>query len=116
MTPERITEPGLTLSWFAYFGAVPCVASKTACPVSVVDVAARRDADAADLRRQRVGQVVAVQVQGRDHVELVGARQALLEHDVGDRVLHQDLPRRRLRRRSRPTRSARPWYSFLTSS
>ena len=34
MTPERITEPGFTLSRLAYFGAVPCVASKTACPVT----------------------------------------------------------------------------------
>src|SRR4026209_1673964 len=33
ISPERITEPGFTLSRFAYFGAVPCVASKTAWPV-----------------------------------------------------------------------------------
>src|SRR6476659_1597960 len=33
ISPERITEPGLTLSRFASFGAVPCVASKTAWPV-----------------------------------------------------------------------------------
>src|SRR5438876_1153955 len=31
--PERMTEPGLTLSWPAYLGAVPWVASKTAWPV-----------------------------------------------------------------------------------
>ena len=37
----------------------------------VVDVAAGRDADAADLRRQRVGQVVAVQVQRGDDVEVL---------------------------------------------
>jgi hypothetical protein len=37
----------------------------------VVDVAARRDADAADLRRERVGEVVAVEVQRGDHVELL---------------------------------------------
>src|SRR5580704_11402388 len=34
----------------------------------VVDVGARRDAQAADLRRQRVGKVIAVKVHGRDHV------------------------------------------------
>ena len=56
----------------------------------VVDVAAGRDADAADLRRERVGQVVAVQVQRRDDVELVGPRQHLLERDVGDRVLDDE--------------------------
>ena len=34
ISPERITEPGFTLSWPAYFGAVPWVASKSAWPVS----------------------------------------------------------------------------------
>src|SRR5262249_21595257 len=33
ISPERITEPGFTLSRFAYVGAVPWVASKTAWPV-----------------------------------------------------------------------------------
>ena len=37
----------------------------------VVDVAAGRDADAADLRGERVGEVVAVEVQRRDDVELL---------------------------------------------
>ena len=60
ITPERITEPGFTLSWPAYFGAVPWVASKTAGRVA--DVRARRDAEAADLRRAGVGEIVAVQV------------------------------------------------------
>jgi hypothetical protein len=39
----------------------------------VVDVAAGGDADAADLRRERVGEVVAVEVQRRDDVEVRGA-------------------------------------------
>jgi hypothetical protein len=34
ISPDRITEPGLTLSWLAYFGAVPWVASKIAWPVT----------------------------------------------------------------------------------
>src|SRR5688572_17936000 len=34
ISPERMTEPGLTLSRFAYFGAVPWVASNTAWPVT----------------------------------------------------------------------------------
>ena len=33
IAPERITDPGLTLSLPAYFGAVPWVASKIAWPV-----------------------------------------------------------------------------------
>src|SRR5690606_9511267 len=58
----------------------------------VVDVAARGDADAAHLRGQGVGQVVAVEVEGGDDVELVGPGEDLLERDVGDRVLDHDLP------------------------
>jgi hypothetical protein len=57
----------------------------------VVDVAARGDADAADLRRERVGEVVAVEVQRGDHVELLRAGEHLLERDVGDGVLDQEL-------------------------
>src|ERR1017187_8666759 len=34
ISPDRMTEPGLTLSRFVYFGAVPCVASKMAWPVT----------------------------------------------------------------------------------
>ena len=37
----------------------------------VVDVAAGRDADAADLRGERIGEVVAVEVQRGDDVELL---------------------------------------------
>src|SRR5262249_8994072 len=33
ISPDSTTEPGFTLSRFAYFGAVPWVASNTACPV-----------------------------------------------------------------------------------
>ena len=44
----------------------------------VIHVAARRDADAAHLRSKRIGEVITVEVHGRDHVEFVGARQDLL--------------------------------------
>ena len=57
----------------------------------VVDIAAGSDPDAPDLRRQRIGQVVPVQVRGRDDVELVGPGEDLLEGYVRYRVLHQDL-------------------------
>src|SRR5207248_73462 len=56
----------------------------------VVDVATGGDADAADLRRQRVAEVVAVEVEGGDHVEILGAGEDLLEGDVGDRVLNDE--------------------------
>jgi hypothetical protein len=57
----------------------------------VVDVAARGDADAADLRGQRVGEVVAVEVQRGDHVVLGRTQQHLLQEGVGDGVLDDDV-------------------------
>ena len=57
----------------------------------VVDVAAGRDPDSADLRGERVRQVVAVQVGGRDDIEVFGPGQHLLQRDVGDAVLYEDL-------------------------
>ena len=61
----------------------------------VVDVSARRDPDATHLRRERIRQVVAVQVGRGDDVELLRSREHLLERDVRDRVLDQG-PRPRL--------------------
>ena len=61
ISAERISEPGLTLSWPAYFGAVPWVPEHGH---RIGQVGAGRDADAADLGRQGVGEIVAVQVQG----------------------------------------------------
>src|SRR2546427_7922158 len=49
-----------------------------------------RDADAAHLRRQGVGQVVAVQVGRGDDVELLRSREHLLQRDVRDGVLDHD--------------------------
>ena len=57
----------------------------------VVDVAARGDADPADLGGQRVGEVVAVEVGGGDDVEVLGPGEHLLQGDVGDVVLHEQL-------------------------
>ena len=56
----------------------------------VVDVAAGRNADAAHLRRQCIGEVVAVQVHRRYHVKLARARDGLLKDDVGDHILDDD--------------------------
>jgi hypothetical protein len=79
------------LSWPAYLGAVPWVGLEDAVAGDVVGVAAGGDADAADLGRQGVRQVVAVEVHRGDDVELGRPGQHLLEGDVGDGVLHQDL-------------------------
>ncbi len=91
ISPDRITEPGLTLSWPAYFGRGAVGGLEDGVAGDVVDVAAGRDADAADLRRQGVGEVVAVEVQGGDHLELGRAREHLLQGDVGDGVLDEHL-------------------------
>jgi len=56
----------------------------------VVDVAAGGDADAADLRGQRVAEVIAIQIERGDDVELGGARQHLLQGDVGNGVFDDD--------------------------
>src|ERR1700693_2543788 len=74
ISPERMTEPGLTLSCPTYLGAVPRVASTSAC-----------------VKNENARQIAA-----RDDVDLVWAGQNLLEECVGDGVLDEDLPRRRL--------------------
>src|SRR5436305_194237 len=59
-------------------------------------VAAGCHAEAAHLRRQGVGEIVAVQVGGGQDVVLLRAQQHLLEGRVGDAVLDDDLPLGRL--------------------
>ena len=85
-----MTEPGIDLVLVGVLRRGAVRRFEDGVAGDVVDVAARRDADAADLRRQRVGQVVAVQVRRRDDVELVRPRQHLLERDVGDGILDDD--------------------------
>src|SRR5687768_9274734 len=58
----------------------------------VVDVGSRRDADAAYLSSQRVGDVVSVQVHGGDDAVFFGPSEDLLEKGVGDHVLDQQSP------------------------
>jgi hypothetical protein len=42
------------------------------------------------LRGERVAEVIAIEIQRRDHVEIRRAREDLLERDVGDGVLDDD--------------------------
>src|SRR5262249_967650 len=56
----------------------------------IADVGAGRDADAAYLRSERIRYVVAVEIESRNDVVLLGAQQHLLQKVVGDHVLHHD--------------------------
>src|SRR5256886_11972639 len=56
----------------------------------VIDISAWSNPDAAYLRRQRVAQIVAVEVKGGNHVEIFRTRQYLLQCDIGDRVLNHN--------------------------
>src|SRR5690606_1674478 len=49
------------------------------------------DADTAYFGRQGVGQVVTVEVQGRDHIVFGRTQQNLLQHGVGDSVFDDDV-------------------------
>src|SRR5436309_6245995 len=61
-----------------------CVAS------DVIDVSTGRDADSAHLRRERVAQVITIQIQGRNHIEIFRSQQHLLQRDICDRVFDHD--------------------------
>src|SRR5436309_1195328 len=52
----------------------------------VIDIGPGRDADAADLRGERIGQVIAVQVHGRDDIVILRPDEHELQGDVGDRI------------------------------
>src|SRR5882724_3630036 len=67
--PERIIAVGFTLFWPLYFGAEPCVASKTGVSP---DIGAGRDAETADEARGEIADDVAVEVREDEHVELLG--------------------------------------------
>ena len=55
----------------------------------VVDVCSRRDADAAHLRGQRVGQIIAVQVHRGDYVVILRPDEDELQGHVGDGIFEQ---------------------------
>ena len=56
----------------------------------VVDVGSGSDADAADAGSERVGDVVAVEVEGGDDIVFSGAGEELLEEGVGDDILDDE--------------------------
>ena len=87
--PERIIGVGLTRFWPVYFGAEPCVASKTAHVGA--DVAAGRHAEAADQAGSQVADDVAVEVRQHEDVELLGPLHELHADVVDDPVPRLDL-------------------------
>ena len=88
MTPDRMTEPGLmTCDRRIGGGAV----SGSEDSVAVADVAARGDAEVADLDRSVVGGVVAVQVGNGKHAVVGWANEDLLEDRIRDAVVDEDL-------------------------
>ena len=88
-TPESIIAIGLTLFRPAYFGAEPCVGSKTAA--FVAEVRPGREPQAADQPRAQVGDDVAVQVRQHEHVVLLGPLDELHAHVVDDAVVELDV-------------------------
>ena len=56
----------------------------------VINIAAGRDADAADLRSQRVTQIIAIEIERGDDIKIRRTREHLLEGDVGDGVLDEE--------------------------
>ena len=58
---------------------------------AVADIAPGRHAQTADLGCGCVAQVIAIQVEGGNHIILTGAREQLLEHVVGDAVFDHHL-------------------------
>ncbi len=58
---------------------------------AVGEIGARRNADAAHLGRERVGNVVAIEVERGDHVIFVRAQEDLLQEGVSDHVFHHDV-------------------------
>src|SRR6185437_10766786 len=64
--------------------------------VLIADVRTRRQAEAPDLGGAGVGEVVAVEVGGADHLVVAGTQQNLLEHRIGDAIVDQDFAGRKL--------------------
>jgi regulator of PEP synthase PpsR (kinase-PPPase family) len=54
------------------------------------NIGARRDADAANLRRQRVGNIIAIQIQRRNHVVFLRTSHDLLQEVICDHILDRN--------------------------
>ena len=72
-------EPGIDLVLVRVFRRGAVRRFENGVAGDVVDIPAGRDADAADLRGERVAQVIAIQIQRGDDVEIFRARQHLLQ-------------------------------------
>ena len=87
--PESIIAIGFTLFWPAYFGAEPCVGSKTAASVPMLPPGA---SPSPPIRPGReVGDDVAVEVRQHEHVVLLGPLDELHAEVVHDPVLELDV-------------------------
>ena len=75
----------------------------------VINVSTGRDADPAHLRRQRIAQIIAIQIQRRDHIEIFRSQQHLLQRDVCNRVFDDNTGARFIHRDFAP----RPALDFL---
>ena len=75
--------------WPLYFGAEPCVGSKTAALCA--EVRSRREAEPADQAGAEVGDDVAVEVRQHEHVVLLGPLHELHREVVDDPVLELDV-------------------------
>ena len=91
ISAERISEPGFHLVLAGVLRRRP-VRGLEHRDRSRRDFAPGRDPDPADLGGEGVRDVVAVQVQRRDHVVLRRPEEDLLQEGVGDRVLDRDRP------------------------
>ena len=88
-TPRNIIAIGLALFCPAYFGALPCVASKTA--YLVADVRPRREPEPAVKPGAEVDEDVAVEVRHHHHVVQLRLLHELHRHVVDDAILELDL-------------------------
>ena len=87
--PERIRAVGLTLFRPLYFGALPCVASKTSTVGA--EVHARGHAEATDDAGRQIAENIAVKVRQHDNIIKFGLLGKLHAHVVDDAVFEFDL-------------------------
>src|SRR5881409_182318 len=84
----------------------------------VIDISSRRYPDSAHLRGQCIAQVIAVQIERRNHIEIFRTRQYLLKSDIGNRVFDYDARARFAHGNfapGTPSNSSAPKYFLATS-